>query len=101
MNRQHRRIQAKSRGINRDALKREIAEAVTRKTEQAMNDGRVEAMMLCFVLALHQEFGYGKKRCLQALEAVDGLMGPWVEGADTIDGLKDKVLQDVGIKIEC
>lgn len=35
---------------------------------------RVEILMNCFVIALHDEFGFGQQRCMKALNAIDALM---------------------------
>ena len=42
----------------------EIKKAVLRQAEKQLNDGRVEAILVCMTLALHQEFGFGRERCL-------------------------------------
>ncbi len=57
--------------------------------------------MMCFVLALHEEFGFGKERCLRALRRVDSYMGPWVSSQQSLDELRQKIKDEVGIVITC
>ena len=57
--------------------------------------------MMCFVLALHEEFGFGKERCLRALRRVDSYMEPYVSSQESVAELKARVKSEVGIVIEC
>ena len=79
----------------------EIKQAVLRQAEQQLNDGRVEAILVCMTLVLHQEFGFGRERCLRALRAVDQMVRPWIEGEENLDEIRQKVIDQVGIDIEC
>lgn len=69
MNRAERRRVEKQRTVRR--LQKELTGQILQEVE---ND-RVEALMTCFVLALHEEFGFGKERCLRALRARGQLHG--------------------------
>ena len=62
---------------------------------------RVEALMSCFVLALHEEYGFGKERCLRALQRIDSYMEPYVNSLESVEELRDRVENDVGIRIQC
>lgn len=79
----------------------EIKKAVLRQAEQQLNDGRVEAILVCMTLVLHQEFGFGRERCLRALRAVDQMVRPWIEGEENLDEIRQKVIDQVGIDIKC
>ena len=79
----------------------EIKQAVLRQAEQQLNDGRVEAILVCMTLVLHQEFGFGRERCLRALRAVDQMVRPWIEGEENLDEIRQKVIDQVGIDIRC
>ena len=79
----------------------EIKKAVLRQAEQQLNDGRVEAILVCMTLVLHQEFGFGRERCLRALRAVDQMVRPWIEGEENLDEIRQKVIDQVGIDIRC
>lgn len=79
----------------------EIKKAVLRQAEQQLNDGRVEAILVCMTLVLHQEFGFGQERCLRALRAVDQMVRPWIEGEENLDEIRQKVIDQVGIDIKC
>lgn len=79
----------------------EIKQAVLRQAEQQLNDGRVEAILVCMTLVPHQEFGFGRERCLRALRAVDQMVRPWIEGEENLDEIRQKVIDQVGIDIKC
>ena len=79
----------------------EIKQAVLRQAEKQLNDGRVEAILVCMTLVLHQEFGFGRERCLRALRAVDQMVRPWIEGEENLDEIRQKVIDQVGIDIKC
>ena len=79
----------------------EIKQAVLRQAEQQLNDGRVEAILVCMTLVLHQEFGFGRERYLRALRAVDQMVRPWIEGEENLDEIRQKVIDQVGIDIKC
>lgn len=56
---------------------------------------------MCMTLVLHQEFGFGRERCLRALRAVDQMVRPWIEGEENLDEIRKKVIDQVGIDIKC
>lgn len=95
MNRAERRRVEKQRAVRR--LQKELTGQILQEVE---ND-RVEALMTCFVLALHEEFGFGKERCLRALRRVDSYMEPYVSSQESVAELKARVKSEVGIVIEC
>ena len=97
MNRAERCRQARQK----KQISNEIKKAVLRQAEQQFNDGRVEAILVCMTLALHQEFGFGRERCLRVLRAVDQMVGPWIEGEESLDEIRQKVIDQVGIDIKC
>lgn len=96
MNRAERRRVEKQRTVRR--LQKELTGQIS--LQEVEND-RVEALMTCFVLALHEEFGFGKERCLRALRRVDSYMEPYVSSKESVQQLKEKVRDEVGIVISC
>ena len=95
MNRAERRRVEKQRTVRR--LQKELTGQILQEVE---ND-RVEALMTCFVLALHEEFGFGKERCLRALRRVDSYMEPYVSSKESVQQLKEKVRDEVGTVMSC
>lgn len=59
-------IQDKYRQFNKSQLQ-EMLSLNEEQLERITPADRVEALLSCFVLALHEEFGFGKERCLRAL----------------------------------
>ena len=80
---------------------RRLQKELTGQILQEVENDRVEALMTCFVLALHEEFGFGKERCLRALRRVDSYMEPYVSSKESVQQLKEKVRDEVGIVISC
>lgn len=95
MNRAERRRMEKQRAARR------LQKVITQQIIQEVENDRVEALMMCFVLALHEEFGFGKERCLRALRRVDSYMEPYVSSQESVAELKARVKSEVGIVIEC
>lgn len=61
----------------------------------------VEALMTCYALALRRLYGFGYKRLLRSLQAIDGLMEDVLNDVATIEDYK-KILEDeTGIIIRC
>lgn len=95
MNRAERRRMEKQRAA------RGLQKVITQQIIQEVENDRVEALMMCFVLALHEEFGFGKERCLRALWRVDSYMELYVSSQESVAELKARVKSEVGIVIEC
>lgn len=95
MNRSERRRLEKQNRIRNE--NRKLIDVITQDTENQ----RVEALMTCFALAMHEEFGFGKKRVLRALRRVDGYMGTWIKDEESLARLKQKVKDEIGIIISC
>ena len=79
---------------------RDIKADLRRNQEKVLNDTRAECMFLIFVLVLHRGFGFGKKRCLKAMMAIDKLMGSWIKGTLDLEKLRELVEKEVGIRVE-
>lgn len=92
---------AERRRRQKENTSRGIKKLIEDDIIQEVENQRVEAMLLCFTLALHEEFGFGKERCLRALQRVDSYMGPWVSSKETVKQLAKKVKDEVGIVISC
>lgn len=95
MNRSERRRLEKQNRIRNE--NRKLIDAIAQDAENQ----RVEALMTCFALAMHEEFGFGKKRVLRALRRVDGYMGTWIKDEESLTRLKQKVKDEIGIIISC
>lgn len=103
MNRQQRRSLSQQRlkeKITRN-VQEKIQDKVLEQQAQQFNDDRVETMMMCFVLALHRKFKFGKKRCMDALKEVDDLMGGWINDEYDLEKFRQLVFDETGIKIHC
>ena len=97
MNRNQRRMMKRKNAIIASDIRRDIL----LQTEQQLNDGRVEAMMLCFALAMHRELGFERDQCMKILYAVDSLMAPWIKNECDLETISQWVFEEVGIKIQC
>lgn len=95
MNRAERRRREKEQAV------RKAKKILVQDIVQQVENQRVEAMMLCFALALHDEFGFGKDRCLRALRRVDSYMEPWVSSKENVEQLIQKVKDEIGLVITC
>lgn len=58
---------AERRRLKKQQAARGIEKQIKNDILQQVDNDRVEALLSCFVLALHEEFGFGKERCLRAL----------------------------------
>lgn len=97
MNREERR--RNSRDVQREInqMRRDLKAQILQKVENE----RVEALLSCFVLALHEEYGFGQGRCMRALQKIDSYMEPYVSSRETVQELKNRVKDEVGIMIHC
>ena len=92
---------AERRRVEKQNAVRRLQKELTGQILQEVENDRVEALMTCFVLALHEEFGFGKERCLRALRRVDSYMEPYVSSKESVQQLKEKVRDEVVIVISC
>lgn len=97
MNRNQRILMERKNALIASEIRREILQ----QAEQQLNDGRVEAMMLCFALAMHRELGFEKEQCMKMLQAVDILMTPWIKNECDLEIMSQWVLDEVGIEVKC
>ena len=74
MNRSERRRLEKQNRIRNE--NRKLIDAIAQDTENQ----RVEALMTCFALAMHEEFGFGKNAFYGRSDALTGI---WVHGLRT------------------
>lgn len=92
---------AERRRLEKQKAARGIKKEIVNQIMQRVEDERVEALMMCFALALHEEFGFGRERCLRALRRVDGYMEPYVSSRESVRQLRRRVEDEVGIVISC
>lgn len=96
---------AKRRAIHKQSRKEEkftyndVKKAADRKADMVLNH-TVNNLMSCFALTLHNEFGFGQKRILYALESLDRLMGMINNDDVEIKKLIQELEDTCGIKIE-
>lgn len=97
MNRQLRRLQQKQRKKAKVDLMRQI----DRSVQKAVNDDRVEALMMAFVLTLHGKYGFGQKRCLDVLNHIDDIMGDWIKDSEETERRwRERVNDEIGIRLK-
>lgn len=65
-----------------------------------LEDTRVEILMNCVVIALHNEFGFGQSRCMRVLNAIDGLMVRADNDELTRDRLREMAEQAAGVIVK-
>lgn len=92
---------AERRRREKERSARGVKKMIVEDIVQQVENQRVEAMMMCFALALHEEYGFGKERCLRALTRVDSYMEPWVSSRESLEQLRQKVKDEVGLVITC
>ncbi|MCD7789097.1 MAG: hypothetical protein LUH55_00750 [Bacteroides thetaiotaomicron] len=88
------------RRLQKQHSARKIEKIIKDDIMQQVADQRVEAMMLSFTLALHEEYGFGKERCMRALQRVDSYMDTWLQDEGSLKRLAEKVENEIGIKVE-
>ena len=59
----------------------------------------VYAMYYLFGVHLHDEFGFGGQRCLRLFQAVDEELGSWRAGEVSVDDLRKKLYDAIGIDV--
>ena len=93
-NRAMRRAMERKRGKDNriQAMKREIADTVERNIEKRVDNQKVEALFLCFALALHKELGFGQKRIVR--------IKPWIDGTAELKDLQEQLIDLTGLKIQ-
>ena len=77
-------------------------EDIRRMKEQTIDqvaDLDAEVMLVCFAVALHEDYGWGRVRVLRALTTVDDIFGKLVRHEVTLAELKQKIRDDMGIII--
>lgn len=78
-----------------ERLRKEYKEA---RIDQDTKD-MTYAMYYLFGIHLHEEFGFGGQRCLRLFEAVDRELGTWRAGEVSVDDLRKKLKDAIGIDI--
>lgn len=99
MNRQQRRLQAQK--ISRKKLIQTARQQIHEDVAQVVENHKTEMLMACFCLALHREFGFGKVRCLRALNAIDEIVLPVIKGDVTKEMLRDQCVAECDVLIKC
>ena len=96
MNRADRR--AYDRALRKAA--KEIQDSLERKTEETLNDNRVECMYCAFALALRAECGFGAKKIYKILSRIDDEMAGFIKGTEDLQSMRKRVEDEIGISIE-
>ncbi len=101
MNRSQRRINEKS---NQNKLRINIKQDELNKIrKQAVSDATEKALLLVMALplmALRDEFGFGKKRLERFSEKMEYLLDSFDKGYITIQDLHDCLKEEVGVEIK-
>lgn len=61
----------------------------------------VEVLLTCFAQVLHDKYGFGQKRILRALQAVDETFGQVLNEELNVEDMKRRLEDEVGVKIYC
>lgn len=93
MNRAQRRALGK---INKRDIDNAVKHLENRQNKLLIED-RVEAMFVCTALALRKLHKFGAKRCLKVLNEIDGEMLLWVRGEVTLEDLKKRASDEIGL----
>lgn len=78
-----------------EQLQREYREA---RIDQDTKD-MTYAMYYLFGIHLHKVFGFGGQRCLRLFQAVDEELGSWRAGEVSVDDLRKKLYDAIGIDV--
>lgn len=76
-------------------VKRRIGDEVMDKIDNA----RIEMIMNCVVIALNNEFGFGQKRCMRVLKAIDALMVDIDNGKTDLEKLRAIAEEKANIQV--
>lgn len=97
---QRRKLQRElSKAETVEAIKERIKHAAADEIMEKVENTRVEILMNCFVMVLHDEFGFGSQRCMRALDAVDALMVSFDSGEMGIDDYRRMAEEKAHIKV--
>ena len=109
-----RKLKRKFERDNRHKSMAELYAHVDRVSDRQMRDLRKEyeearidedtknmtyAMYYLFGIQLHELFGFGGQRCLRLFEGVDRELGTWREGGVSVEDLRKKLQDAIGIEI--
>ena len=64
-------------------------------------DFDVEVLLTCFAQVLHDNYGFGQKRIMRALQAVDDTFGKVLNDELDVEEMKQRLENEVGVKISC
>lgn len=101
MNRQQRRKIAKIK-VTRETLDKYYGEAsklVAEKIRRENSEDIFQLLNICWVNAMHKQFGFGRERCLRALHAVDEQYGRIAKDPLAYSDMVEEVKANVGIEI--
>lgn len=96
------------RQLERQLNKKQTFEAIRERVKNQardqiideLEDTRVEILMNCVVIALHNEFGFGQARCMRVLNAIDSLMVMADNDELTRDRLREMAEQAAGVIVK-
>ena len=61
----------------------------------------VEIMLTCFATVLRNQYSWGHKRIFRVLNGVDELFGKVLDGELSDEDMRQQLLDEVGIRIQC
>ena len=80
-----------------EAIREQVKNQARDQIIDELEDTRVEILMNCVVIALHDEFGFGPARCMRLLNAIDNLMVMADNDELTRDKLREMAEQDARV----
>lgn len=61
----------------------------------------VEVLLTCFAQVLHDDYGFGQKRILRALQSVDDTFGRVLSGELDVEQMKKRLEDEADVRITC
>lgn len=74
---------------------------VAERRSQETLEYTVEKLMSCFALTLNEQFGFGHKRIMRALQSIDDYMGQINDETITMEQICQKLEDKAGVVIKC
>lgn len=100
MNRQQRRQLEKQSKKDKKYTLSDLHETSEKRSQETL-EYTVEKLMSCFALTLHEEFGFGQKRLIRALQSIDDYMGQINDDSLTMEEILQRLENETGVIIKC
>lgn len=100
MNRAQRRQQERLNKKDKKFTSEDVMQVVEKRSQRTL-EYTVEKLMSCFALTLHEQFGFGYKRILRALQSIDDYMGQINDDQITMEDIAQKLEDETGVIVRC